>query len=293
MTNLLAIEWLTALIDVSFLVVSAWFMAQLVLKVKQYRNLIFVPILLLLASANLLTHLSVITQDPMFYIWGVYASIMIITLVMTVIAGRVLPMFTANGTQTQKVNHLAWLETLVISSTLLLAIVYIANLQTILPRIVVALIFVTAAIAHTIRAIRWRPQVTFKTPLVWSLHAAYWFIPVSFALFAMHHMGENVLISTALHGLTAGAISSLILAMIARITLGHSGRPLTPHWMVKYGFVLITLAGVTRLLANTLQAYTSTNLYMVAAVLWILAYAIYLVFYWKILTTPRPDGRPG
>lgn len=292
-TNLIPNQWIVLLVDVSFLVVAAFFMAQLVLKVKQYRNLIFVPILLLLASANLLSHLSIIGQNVSLNTWGNYTGVFIITLVMSLIAGRVFPMFTANGTQTSKVNNLAWLELLVIISTVAIAIVHIANLQTLLPKSVLAGLFAIAAIAHAIRAIRWRPQVTFKTPLVWSLHAAYWFIPVSFALFAMHYMGENVLISTALHGLTAGAISSLILAMIARIALGHSGRPLTPHWMVKYGFVLIILAGITRLCAGHLQAYTSTNLYVVAAFLWVVAYLIYILFYWKILTTPRPDGRPG
>jgi uncharacterized protein involved in response to NO len=293
LTNLLTLNWLTAIIDVSFLVVSALLMAQLVLKVKQYRNLIFVPVLLLLAMANLLTHVFVMTQDPMFYTWGIYASITIITLVMTVIAGRVLPMFTANGTQTPKVNNLAWLERLVIISTVAIAIVHIANLQTQLPKRALAGLFAIAAIAHLIRAIRWRPQVTFKAPLVWSLHAAYWFIPVSLALFAMHYWGLNVTASNALHGLTAGAMSSLILAMIARIALGHSGRPLTPHWAVKYGFTLIIMAGLTRLCAGHLQTYTSINLYVVAAFLWVAAYLIYILFYWKILTTPRPDGRPG
>ena len=94
------------------------------------------------------------------------------------------------------------------------------------------LLFVLSSLAHSIRPIRWRTQVTFKTPLVWSLHLAYWFIPISFLLFALHYAGVNISVSNALHCLTAGAMSSLILAMIARISLGHSGRPLTPHWIL-------------------------------------------------------------
>ncbi|MCF2948317.1 NnrS family protein [Paraglaciecola aquimarina] len=292
-SNLLPLLWLTALIDILFLVLAAALMAQLVLKVKQYRNLIFVPILLLLACANGLTHLSVLLADPSFYVWGMYASVAIITLIMTVITGRIVPMFTANGTQTQKVPNLAWLETLVIGSTLLITLIYLANLPAKLPKLLMVSIFIAAALVHGFRAIRWRPQVTINTPLVWSLHLAYWFIPISFVLFAMHYWGLNVALSSALHGLTAGAISSLILAMLARITLGHTGRPLTPHWAIKYSFGLIILAGITRLTAQPLQTSIDLNIYIIAAIFWITAYVIYLIFYWRILTSPRPDGRPG
>ncbi|WP_428982878.1 NnrS family protein [Paraglaciecola aquimarina] len=140
---------------------------------------------------------------------------------------------------------------------------------------------------------RWRPQVTFSTPLVWSLHAAYWFIPVSFTLFTLHYLGINISSSTALHGLTAGAISSIILAMIARIALGHSGRALIPHTAMKYAFAFIILAGISRVCAQHLQIYSTFNVYILAAGTWILAYTIYLICYWRVLTSPRPDGRPG
>ncbi|MDO6721483.1 NnrS family protein [Psychrosphaera sp. 1_MG-2023] len=293
LTNISPFPWLTALVDISFLVVSAVFMGQLVFKVKQYRNMIFLPVLLLLVIGNSLTHLSVLNQNPAFYIWGAHSTVMTITLIITIIAGRVLPMFTANGTQTEKVPNLANLETAVIGSTLFLALLYLTNLSSTLPNMVTALVFVFAACSHAIRAMRWRPQVTLGTPLVWSLHLSYWFIPVSFGLFALHKAGVNITASTALHGLTAGAISSIILAMVARISLGHTGRTLTPQWVMKYAFMLIIFAAVSRICAQHLQANISINIYLIAAGCWILAYLCYVIFYWKILTSPRPDGRPG
>ncbi|WP_158970683.1 NnrS family protein [Paraglaciecola sp. L3A3] len=293
LTNISPYLWLTALVDISFLVLAALFMGQLVIKVKQYRNLIFVPVLSLLIIGNLLTHLSVLKQNPQLYTWGLYSTVMTITLIITIIAGRVLPMFTANGTKTEKVPNLAWLETAVMGSTLTLTLIYISNLPAYLPKIVTALVFAFAAICHSIRAIRWRPQVTFGTPLVWSLHLAYWFIPVSFCLFVMHYVGLEISASNALHGLTAGAISSIVLAMIARITLGHTGRTLTPHWAMKFAFMLIIFAGLSRVCVQHIQAYSSINIYLIAAGCWILAYLLYVIFYWKILTSPRPDGRAG
>ena len=119
------------------------------------------------------------------------------------------------------------------------------------------------------------------------------FIPTSFLLFALHYAGLDISTSNALHGLTAGAISSLILAMIARISLGHSGRPLTPHWIMKYAFSMIVLAGIIWLISAYIQVHFTANLYMLSALLWILAFGIYVVVYARILTTPRPDGKSG
>ena len=81
--------------------------------------------------------------------------------------------------------------------------------------------------------------------------------------------------------------------MIARISLGHSGRPLTPHWIMKYAFALIILAGSIRLISAHTQPYFSFNLNVLSAVLWALAFGIYVVIYAAILTRPRPDGKPG
>jgi uncharacterized protein involved in response to NO len=233
------------------------------------------------------------TGEISFYTQGMYATVMIITLIMTVVAGRVFSMFTANGTQTTKVNNLAWLEKSVIGLTALLVLIHLAGLQKILSSTLLVLLYAACSLIHSIRAIRWRPQVTFSTPLVWSVHLAYWFIPISFMMFALHYGGVNISASNALHGLTAGAMSSLILAMIARIALGHSGRPLAPHWSMKYAFAMIVLAGSIRIMSPHLQTYFSFNLNVLSAVLWALAFGIYVVIYTPILITPRPDGRPG
>ncbi|MGJ8681208.1 NnrS family protein [Paraglaciecola sp.] len=292
-TQVIDPPWILLIIDISFLLVSAFFMAQLVLKVKQYRNLIFVPVLILFASTNLLSHLSVLLNKPELSEWGNYAAVFIITLVMSLIAGRIFPMFTANGTQTAKVPVLPWLESLVIGSSILLTLNHLSFLQYKLPNLVMAVLFAVASTSHVIRAIRWRPHVTLGTPLVWSLHGAYWFIPISLAMFACYYVGLPISQSSALHGLTAGAISSLVLAMLARISLGHTGRQLKPHKLISFAFAMIITAAVIRVFGEFVQVHIPYNLYIIAAGLWALAYAVFVLTYWKILTSPRPDGRPG
>jgi uncharacterized protein involved in response to NO len=160
--DIFALQWVTALIDMSFLLLAALFLTGLVLKVKQYRNLIFGPILLLLATANLLTHLSIITGEMRFYTQGIYSTVMIVTLMMTVIAGRVFPMFTANGTKTKKVDNLAWLEKLVIGSTAIILLIHFSGMQHILSSQVMVLIFAFSSLVHGIRAMRCCRRVTFR-----------------------------------------------------------------------------------------------------------------------------------
>jgi uncharacterized protein involved in response to NO len=286
-------NYIAAALDISFLPVATLLLARLVCKVKQYRNLIFVPVLLLLATCNLLTHLSVLLSAPHLLQWGGYGAVMLVTLLMTIVAGRVLPMFTANGTGTKKVANLPWLETLTVGSTVLIVALYVTNLVHMLPKPALVAVFTLASCSHAIRVFRWKTWLTFGTPLVWSLHLAYWFIPVSLLLFALHFAGYNISASSALHGLTAGAMSSLILAMLARISLGHSGRPLRPHWLLSYAFGLIVLAGLSRFVAGIIAVNWPISLYSLSAILWTSAYSIYLVIYLPILISPRPDGRPG
>lgn len=296
LTGLEHFEWLVAVVDVSFLPAVAALAARLILKTRNYRNLPFVPILGLLALANLLTHLSFLLGKAELFNWGMYAAIMLISLLMIMVGGRVIPMFTANGTNTPKVVPLAWLEKTTLASAGLIAAIFITGAVQVLPNPLIAALFAIAALANATRAFRWHGWTSVAHPLVWSLHSAYWFIPTGLALFALHYAdfaGFQIALTTALHCLTAGAMGSLILAMIARISLGHSGRPLKVRPIMNLAFIFIASSGLTRLLIGLNPQLISINGYSFAAALWILAYGIFFVVYFRILTTPRPDGRPG
>ena len=279
-------SWLVAFVDISYLPLVGILMARLVIKARNYRNLVFVPVLLLLALANTLTHFG-------YFSWGMYASIWLVSLLMTVVGGRVIPMFTANGTQSQKVEPLPWLERATLFLMWLIAVIYLVNSAARMPPMVMAMIFAAASIANAWRAWRWRPWVTTRVRLVWSLHAAYWFIPLGLGLFALHFAGVNINASTAMHALTAGAMGSLILAMLARVSLGHTGRPLEIHPAMKYAFLLVIFAGLYRLAAGLKPALTANHGYTISAIAWCLAYGLFFVLYARILRSPRPDGKDG
>jgi len=125
------------------------------------------------------------------------------------------------------------------------------------------------------------------------LHLAYWCVPLGLLLLALHYLGLPITFSTALHALTAGAIGGMILAMIARVSLGHSGRRLEPQPLMSAGFALLLAAALVRTLAVILWPAQTAVFYSVSALLWVLAFAIFVALFARILTSPRPDGRPG
>lgn len=285
--------WLVAAVDLSFLPLAAWLLAKPLLAVKQYRNLFFVPVLLLLTTCNLIMYLGLYLGRYDLQQLGSLNAIWLITLLMAIVGGRVIPMFTANGTKTPKVEALVWLDRAALGSLWLIFVLHFFSLASLLPASLLSALFALSALLTAIRCARWKIWLTFRVSLLWSLHLAYWFIPLGLALFALRYAGFAVSQSIALHALTAGAMGSMILSMMARVSLGHSGRLLQPKQIMGWAFLLVALAGISRtLLIWLLPAHTFSLLWLGIAC-WVLAYACYVLVYFPVLTTPRADGRPG
>ena len=285
--------WLVAAVDLSFLPLAAWLLAKPLLAVKQYRNLFFVPVLLLLTACNLIMYLGLYLGRYDLQQLGSLNAIWLITLLMAIVGGRVIPMFTANGTKTPKVEALVWLDRAALGSLWLIFVLHFFSLASLLPASLLSALFALSALLTAIRCARWKIWLTFRVSLLWSLHLAYWFIPLGLALFALRYAGFAISQSIALHALTAGAMGSMILSMMARVSLGHSGRLLQPKQIMAWAFLLVALAGISRtLLIWLLPAHTFSLLWLGIAC-WVLAYACYVLVYFPVLTTPRADGRPG
>jgi uncharacterized protein involved in response to NO len=153
-------------------------------------------------------------------------------------------------------------------------------------------LFITGLL-HLIRFIRWRFWITFSVPLLWSLHAAYAFIPLGIFAVAFNVSSESLSYATALHALSAGAMGVMIISMMARVSLGHTGRPLQPAPLMSLAFSSIILAALIRVLGIWLFPTLTTHLWFAAAIIWCVGYTVFAVIYWPILSQPRADGRQG
>lgn len=284
--------WLIALGDISYLLLATIAMAYPVVKVKQWRNLMFVPILFILCSLNASGHWAVINNQPQLAIQSLHGTIILFSLIIAILGGRVIPSFTANTTRCAKQAPIKWLEITSIMSIILLLIITFIGFDNV-PSIILLMVSSIAALTNAWRFSRWGFQHCKSVPLLWSLHIAYVFIPLGFAMLALHSIGLMDNTSAALHSITVGAIGGMILAMISRVTLGHTGRELKPPRLITTAYIFLFVATIVRVIVPAwLPEFTQWSI-GITGVLWALAFGIYLYFYAPMLVTERVDGRPG
>lgn len=145
---------------------------------------------------------------------------------------------------------------------------------------------------------RWRMRAAWRVPLLAVLHIAFLWCGVAFALFAVQGVLRvwqlPVLGLAPLHALGLGFCASMMVGMVSRVTLGHSGRRLPPADDAMWrAFWLIQLAAVVRVGGELLPGAAPTLSALLAAALWLAAFAIWLPRYLPVYWLPRADGRPG
>ncbi len=281
--------WLVTVVDSGFLVAAAWLLAQLLIKKQQRRNYFALAALLLLTADNVVFHLAVANGHLQVATQALHSVILLITLLMTVIGGRVIPMFTGNTTQIPPRARIEWLDKAGLALLWGMVAIYIFQLQSYLAESLLAVLFAVTASLIGLRCAMWRPLSTAKHALLWSLHLSYWFIPLGLLLMACHYAGLAVSLSTALHALTAGAMGGLILSMMSRVSLGHSGRPIIATPLIKLALGLVLLAALSRVGLVLISPSHSLWAWWLSIVLWSMAYGLFLFRYTPILIAPRID----
>ena len=148
-----------------------------------------------------------------------------------------------------------------------------------------------AGVAQGIRFLRWKPWITLSEPLVWSLHAAYACLPVSLLLRGL--LQDSFVTHNLIHLFAIGALGGLILAMISRVTMGHTGRAIYEGPNMSIAYIAIISVALIRSLGVAFFPEHLMLIVNISGALWILAFVMYLVLFGKMLLTPRVDGHPG
>lgn len=280
--------WAFAAIDMLFLPITAGALLQVLLKANNRRNIPLISLLLLMTLANGAFHLAILEVLPISPVTPLYAELSIIIMVITIMTGRVVPMFTRNVTPGLMNTVPERLESSVKAVTALTLILWVVGA----PALLVAMVSAIAALLHGTRLWIWNPFVTLKRPILWILHLAYLWMPIGFALLALAQFGV-VTVSIAVHALAVGVIGGLIIGMITRTARGHTGRMLQTGRSETIAYALVLLATVLRVVIPA--AIPSWYFYAleVAACLWAIAFAIYLFIYTPWLLRTRLDGKDG
>ncbi len=277
-----------AITSAAFPLAAAAALAVPFIAARNRRNYFFIGLLVLMSIADMLFHLAQAGRVNLPARIGIQAGLDVVLFIMTVMGGRVIPMFTNNGVAGAAARRNPTLEKFVLGSTL--AVLILDALPA--PQTAIAIVLGTACAAHFARWILWQPWKTLRTPIVWVLHLAYLWIAIHLGLRTMATLGW-LSPSLATHALTVGAIGGLIMGMITRTARGHTGRPLRAGRSEVASYVLIALSAAVRVLVPWIAPGHAAIAAIMSAAMWSTAFGIYAITYWPVLTRPRLDGQPG
>ena len=280
--------WAIAALDLAFLPALALTLAMPLARSGARRNLILVPVLLALALANALVHAGQLGGALSTARSGLYLGVDIVVLMIAIIGGRVVPYFTERALPEAAPRRRAWLEPIAIVSVVALALARLLSA----PAALLGGVAAVAALAHALRLAGWHARGIWSVPLLWVLHLGYAWMVLGFGLTALAAL-DRAPPFLALHALTSGAIGVMTLGMMARVSLGHTGRALKPAGMTVVAFALVNLSAALRVLAPLAFPVRTADLVAASALLWVLAFALAFAAYAGILVRPRADGRPG
>lgn len=278
---------LAAAVDALFLPIAALPLYRVLKQSGNRRNMFLVVLLGMLALSNLLYHAATLGWLPIDPLAPVHAAIVLIVVIEAVIGGRVIPMFTANAVPGTKPVQGPRRDRASLGLTVLAGAAWVGSL----PAPVTAALSLAAAVAQAIRLAGWMPWRTWRNPLLWILHVSYAWIPLGLAALALAQYGI-VTQSAALHLLTVGSLAGMVIGMMTRTALGHTGRPLKAGHGETAMYVLAQMAVLARFAAAAVPALRLPCL-VLASACWSACFLAYLAVYLPLLTAPRPDGREG
>ncbi len=286
-----SIGWLAAMaIDCAFLLSVVIAAATEIVAGRNWRNLkVLAPVSVLLA-ANLLFHLEARFQGSadIGRRLGIAAAIVLIMLV----GGRIIPSFTRNWLARENPGRLPVPFNRFDAIAIMVSGLALACWTALPAAAATGALLVAGGLLNLARLARWTGERTWRDPLVLVLHAAYAFVPAGLLVAGLGAlMPDTVPAAAGIHLLGIGAIGSMTLAVMARATLGHTGRALVADRATCLIFAAILLAAPFRLAAVFRPDVTA--LLHVAAALWSTAFLGYALRYGLMLVSPRqqPGGR--
>lgn len=287
-------DGLIVVADMLFPLLFAGLAAREILGGRSRRNYGIAAIAVAFAGVNLGYHLGRVGFWPAADRVAVLLAAHLVLLLITVIAGRIVPSFTANWLRMRGELALPVVRPMLdrVLLALMIAVGFTDSLLIVgAPAMLAAILCLATAVLHAVRLGGWRGTAAKAEPLLAVLHVAYAWLPLGYLLLGLSSLGLPVPRSAALHALTMGGVGTMILAVATRVALGHTGRALAAAPLTVAAYVILNAAVLVRILSPFAPGVYLV-LIDVAAGGWMAAFALFLWVYWPVLTRPRIDGRP-
>jgi uncharacterized protein involved in response to NO len=283
---------LVAVLDLSFLPVLAVFVLPPLLRARN-RNTPLLAVLTALWLTNVGFYWGIGRDDAALARHALLLGIDVVLLLVTVIGGRIIPAFTAAAFKQQGISSelRAWRGVTALAVAAMIAVIVIDLWR---PEGAAAgFAALMAASIQFVRLAQWQGLRTLRMPIAWVLHLAYLWLAVGLALKALALLGGVPFAAYYLHALTIGAATTMIMAVMTRASLGHTGRPLRVSRATACAYGLLTAAAVVRVFGPAWPTLPYPLVIVFAAALWTAAFVLFLWVYGPILLKPRADGKPG
>ncbi|MGF1642518.1 MAG: NnrS family protein [Thiotrichales bacterium] len=277
-----------ALADTAFLATVLIAIAGPIVKTRQRQNYQFIAMLAVLLICHVLVTLGTFDLRAGPTRPAMLAAVYALVWMLVAMGGRVIPFFTERRIAGFLARRRAWLDLAAIV-TVIVAGLSLAWEEL---RIVSGALLLSAAALNAWRWLGWQTPKLWQVPLLWVLHLGYLWLVLGLALHGVAQF-QPWLTGAALHLLSVGGIVALALGMMARVSLGHTGRPLELGRPMVVALGMIFTSALVRVLAPFVFPDLTPIWLLGSGLLWMLAFGVFFVVYLPLLLAPRADGQPG
>jgi len=282
-----------AFVDLLFLPLLAIAVGVPIVQARKPRNYPVVGILVALALGNLAMHLDILQRAPGLARQGLYAALYLAVLLLALISGRIVPLFTRNrlrrvGREGEVVSSPA-LER-VLAATLILGFGLdlaggAGGLR--------ACVLVLGGLLLALRQWRWGSWAVRDRPILWVLHVGHAWLAIGLVLRGLAAWTPSVPGAAGLHALGAGAIGTMVIGVMSRVSLGHTGREIEADRITTLAYGLVILGAAIRVVAAILAGKFYLHGVVLGGALWGAGFLVFLIAYAPMLCRARPDGGEG
>ncbi len=273
-----------------FFIGVAWGIAVPIHRGGNRQNFFFVMLIAFAALLNLVFHYSLIAASASIDLRSIaIAGLDLLCFIITIVSGRVMPMFTRNGAPGTNPKSYPQLEKAALIGIFCTGVLsFVTTLQMWLAPVA----FITSGLLFT-RWVLCSPLATWRNPILWILHASLLWLPIGYALRAFAAIYPSLATSIGVHAITIGVIGGLTLAMMTRTARGHTGRNLRASKLETVAYLTILASACIRVFMPMIAPTFYIESVLASSLLWAASFSLYLWVFTPWLLASRLDGKAG
>jgi len=255
---------------------------------KQFKSMVFLVLLAAMFMSQTWTYAGIMGWIEHGSIHGLHLALFIICVIVVIISGRIIPNFTRNYLVTTFASSPVKSHPLANGLTIVSLLAYIgASMWFSTTNLLLAILSGALAISLLARCWHWAASSCLHNPILAILHIGHAWLPIGFGLLCANHLFPEISQQAGFHALTAGAMGTLIIAVMSRASLGHTGRELIADRITIIAYTLVVGGAVMRVVANLLSPSLLEISLGVGGILWALGFLLFGIRFLPILLSPR------